>query len=379
MAIGDFRIAAASGTHFRRMDVPKRQSLATQVAEILRRELSRRACVEFLPGERALCEQFRVSRMTLRAALDVLQREGRINSSQGRRRRVTARAQSAAKSGAPRTVGVLGTVDFHTLHPFTLFLINHLQAHLTDAGCKLEVHVHPRFASQQYAKELDELMGQTHVDCWVIAGHYESLNRWFGERRLRAVAVASLSKDAYVPCLGVDYSAICRHAVGVLRARGHSRMALVLSRTLSQLEKPLVDVFLESAPATQESHEAQRQIAYHNGHTDGIASTLRSLFRSPMAPTGLLVARPKHVLTVMSRLMNSGRRVPRDVSLISLGYEPYLAEMLPSVAHYDFNWDVFARRLFRVVMQLLDTGVVAPHETRLMAKFHDGATLACRG
>lgn len=360
------------------IEIPHRLTLAVQVAEILRRELRSGAFVQFLPGERDLCNRFQVSRMTLREALENLQREGLIEVSKGSRRRVTSKARERSSDSHARTVAVLGSVDYRALTPFMLFLIAHLQEHLRAAGCELEVHIHPRFVSAHWQKEMEELVRQRRVDCWVLLGVGRLLDPWFAKRCLRAVSVGSAEGKSLLPTLGVDYRAICRHAVGALTSRGHDRLALVLPRLGPAWDAPFVEGFLSGAPASAPDRDVQTKVTFHNGQVAGIASALRTLFRSASPPTGLLVARPKHVLTVMSWLSKSGIRVPEDVSLISLSFEAYLGNVLPSVAHYEFNWNAFAKRLFRIVTRLLNTGKVTAHETLLIAEFRDGGTLARR-
>lgn len=357
-------------------EIPQRANLAAQVADILRHELRQGVYLEFLPGERDLCAHFQVSRMTLREALKNLQREGLIEVSKGSLRRVTAKAKDNSPVTFPKTVAVLGALDYHIVPPFMLFLITRLQEHLRDAGCSLEIHIHPRFVSGRWQKEMDELVRQRRVDCWVLLAVGRFLGPWFAKHRIPAVCVGSTTGEAHLPCLGVDYRAICRHAVGVMRSRGHNRLALVLPRLGPVSDAPIVEGFLSGVPASTQGRDVQTKVAFHNGQVTGIASTLHTLFRSTAPPTGLVVARPKHVLTVMSWLMKSGIRVPEDVSLISTSYEAYLSSMLPSVAHYEFNWDVFAKRLFRMVLRLLNGGTLTPHETLLLSEFRDGDTLA---
>ena len=68
--------------------LPQRLSLVSQAADILREQLAAGLCGDILPGERALCARLQVSRPTLRAALETLRREGWLEVSQGRRRRI---------------------------------------------------------------------------------------------------------------------------------------------------------------------------------------------------------------------------------------------------------------------------------------------------
>jgi len=64
--------------------VPKRSSLVAQTAVILRDGIKAGLWNDCLPGELGLCRQLQASRVTLRAAVEQLQREGWCRSGQGR-------------------------------------------------------------------------------------------------------------------------------------------------------------------------------------------------------------------------------------------------------------------------------------------------------
>lgn len=59
------------------VSVPRRISRAAQVLEILRHGLRMHEWSERLPPEKVLSAQLQVSRSTLRAALEMLRREGK--------------------------------------------------------------------------------------------------------------------------------------------------------------------------------------------------------------------------------------------------------------------------------------------------------------
>ena len=74
-----------------------------QIAETLRRELKGEG--ERIPSEHALCARFRVSRPTVRQALDVLVQEGRLYRHAGRGTFATA------ANGNDRRLRVIGSID----------------------------------------------------------------------------------------------------------------------------------------------------------------------------------------------------------------------------------------------------------------------------
>ena len=63
----------------------KRPSLVSEATAALRNTLGSDRWADYLPGERVLSSQLRVSRQTLRAALEQLRREGLIQVEPGRR------------------------------------------------------------------------------------------------------------------------------------------------------------------------------------------------------------------------------------------------------------------------------------------------------
>jgi DNA-binding LacI/PurR family transcriptional regulator len=358
-------------------EIPKRSTLVGQAVEFLRRDLQRGRWRDHLPSERELCEQLQVSRITVRAALETLRREGWIEVSQGQRRKIVGQPAAPSSQGS-RVVGLLLPMPLHSLSALSLFLIGELQAHLHDAGYRLEVHAHERFGVRNPAAALEEITRRSDTECWIIHGGTAAIERWFAARRHRAIIVGWNGEPVLLPCLGVDYRAICRHAVGVLLSKGHLRLALVLPA----MDLPGADAFEQGfrggfgAPGSRP--DAQGRVARHNGSVAGLSGTLRSLLRSPQPPTGLIVVRPKLVLTAMTYLLSTGRRVPQDVSLLSTGYEPYMDNLFPSVAHYRIHWPAFARRLFRMVLRLSTAGTLPVQPTLVMADFHDGDTLAPR-
>jgi DNA-binding GntR family transcriptional regulator len=92
------------------IELPRRTSLVAQVADILRRRLETGEWKERLPGEHSICEQLQVSRFTLRQALAILAREGRVRSQAGFGWRICPRPHSNESPAVPKRVGLLFSV-----------------------------------------------------------------------------------------------------------------------------------------------------------------------------------------------------------------------------------------------------------------------------
>jgi DNA-binding LacI/PurR family transcriptional regulator len=160
--------------------------------------------------------------------------------------------------------------------------------------------------------------------------------------------------------------------------RGHSRIALLVARDPSDNSKPIETGFLRGFADFAPRPGERPLVLHHDGTVQGIRDLLASLFRSKTPPTGLLVVRPQHLLTVISHLMQSGVRIPQDVSLVGMGHDPSLDHIVPSVAHYQIDWNEFDHRLRRQVLQLAKTGKVTKGAVSLMCEFRDGETLVAR-
>jgi len=87
--------------------IPRRQSLVSQTAAILRDEIKRGAWKQWLPGERVLCETLQVSRNTLRAALAQLKRDSVIRSDHGTGNRILLRATRRSRALKSHDVGLI--------------------------------------------------------------------------------------------------------------------------------------------------------------------------------------------------------------------------------------------------------------------------------
>ena len=91
----------------------RRESLVTQVLNVVRHELPRYQRFEWLPGERVLCDRFQISRTTLRAVLAQLQRRGLITAVPRRGYRIEARVRGSAAPES-RLVVCLQKASFDT-------------------------------------------------------------------------------------------------------------------------------------------------------------------------------------------------------------------------------------------------------------------------
>lgn len=329
----------------RAFELPQRISLAAQTAAAIRKAVAERAWEEFLPSERRLCELLQVSRPTVRTALRQLGDEGLVQIRQGRRNRILHPGRRSAAPPSRLVVLVAHEPLAHTTSTAYRGLAE-MRAHLAEQGFATETLVCPPQGAAAQGRKLAAFLRQNRALCFVLLSLRRECQEWFATRGVPALVLGSCHPNVRLPSLDVDYRAVCRHAAGVLRAKGHRRTALLVPATNLAGDLASEAGFREGAAGPDEA-----LVVRHNGTVAGLAAKLDALLARPAPPTALLVAKPQHVFAVMTRLLQRGVRVPQDLSLIARDYDPIFEG---AMAHYRFEGETFAHRLSRLMLQLVN-------------------------
>jgi DNA-binding LacI/PurR family transcriptional regulator len=353
--------------------LPQRQSLVAQTVAILRASLRDGVWKDFLPGEIELCERLQISRVTLRAALDQLQREKWIQGGQGRRRRILARPR-VARGGDSKVVVLLSPVSILTLPTSALFWVDALREHLADAGYRLEFHTSPGCYAPHPERAIEAALHQMRAAAWVLYLSTEPLQREMVRRNLPCVIAGSAHTGIELPSVDIDYAATCRHATGLLAVRGRRRLALLMPRGGQAGNLQSERGFLEAGESLK-AQGVETLVAHHDGTPDGLCRRLDELLAGATPVDGLLVAKPTHVITTLSHLLRRGVAVPRQVALVSRDHDPFLDHLVPRVACYQRNPNLFARKILRMVLDRVQEGGAARQHVLLMPELSAGETL----
>ncbi|CAN5814373.1 hypothetical protein BH11VER1_BH11VER1_40160 [soil metagenome] len=352
--------------------LPPRPSLASQAAQVLREQLENGVWKNHLPGERTLSERLGVSRPTVRAALELLRREGWLEVSQGRATRILQSGKSATT--VISNVALLTPIPLRELPPSVLYWVDELRDKLAANGGQLDVHVSRPCFGERPAKALEKLTRHSPAAAWVVYLSTEAMQRWFQTQGLPCLVAGSCVPGVKLPSVDVDYRAVCRHAAGWLLAHHRRRIALVLPDVghIGDLESE--QGFLE-AFVSKDEKKVSSMVLRHDGTREGIVKMLESVMRGPVKVDGFIVARSAHVVTVITYLQQSGIRLPKEVAMISRDDDPFLEFITPSVTRYAGNPAQFAKRLAHAAMQLAKSGTFPARAIRLMPQFVKGETV----
>jgi DNA-binding LacI/PurR family transcriptional regulator len=335
---------------------------------VLREAIEAGEWSRWLPGELELARRLRVSRVTVRAALAILERGGLIRVSQGKRREILDSSRQAGAVEVRRAVVLLSPAPLHQLPAPTVVWMDELRAHLDAAGWPLEIHVGPAVYRRRPAHALEELATRLRPAAWILYRSTLEMQRWFSEHAPAAVIAGSRHASVPLAAVDVDHAACSRHAAARFLAEGHRRLAAVCPETELAGD-------LESISAFQKGAGMEVPCARHPATVRGLCAALERLFARTAAPTGLFVFHARNFLTVLGWLQRRGLQVPKDVSVICRDDEPFLEAVLPSPARYELRVSNFARKIFRLVLAMTQRSGGEPRQYRVMPTFRRGDSL----
>jgi DNA-binding LacI/PurR family transcriptional regulator len=351
--------------------VPQRATLAAQVRDVLREAIRQGTWPENLPGELELSRKLQVSRMTLRAALRMLTREGWVSSSQGRRRRVLRRKTQPLPRESSNRIVFLTAVPVDRMRSLHLLHVDGLREKLALAGFELDVQVSPTCFSSRPDSALEKIDKEHPAAAWVVMNSTVQLQTWFMARRRPCVIVGARHPGITLPSIGTDYHALGRHAAGQFLRRRHRHLAVLLPNEEKAGHTNTVEGFRAACTAVE---GAVVRVVRHDGTPAGLRNSLRGLLHGTPA-TGLLVALPQFTIGAVTALLDLGVRVGREVSLIGRDGDAFLDFVTPTVARYDINVPLFVQKLSRMVLTTARGGGILRNDTFLLPEFVPGDTL----
>lgn len=355
----------------------KPKSALTQTLEILRHLLASGEWRHHLPGERQICERMQINRPLLRQALDHLAREGWIESPHhGCRRRILGRKfpQRQWKPTAAPVVFLTASGP-KKLSSCMLLVVDYLRAHLAEVGYRLEIVTTKVFHYKNPTRSLARLIDEIEAPCWILTSCQEATQRWFSRRRIPCILCGSQFEGTGIPSCDMDFRAVARHAAGMLLARGHERIALIRAANRIQGDEETEGGFCEACVKSQVDAGGPI-VLKHDYSKQRICSLLDSLDRSAAPATAYIVCESEVFLTVFSYFLQRGRKVPQQLSLISLDDSPLFDYLIPDVAHYEFDTEQFSRQVFARVMSVIRKEPIPKPFYRIVPKFIAGNTIA---
>ena len=334
--------------------LPPRENRVLQAADALKALIVAGSLNDGLPGERELAHRLGVGRVTIAAALQLLEREQWITSAEpGRRRRVLkAGAGDAAAPVHPagiagKTVVVLCSLALNELSAYERLNHNRLSDLCADAGVRLRHRALDLTHFKRPHHRLEEFVRQNPANLYILQLTTCETQQWFQQRRIPAVVAGTPHPSVDLPCVDTDQRALGVHAASLFQRLGHRCVALLYPDPEHQGMRRFHEGMVQSGGALEVVSGRQ------DDSPDSVVRALSLLCRRASPPSALILPRIPYVLSALTVLPSLGLRVPQDVSLLCLVHDRMFDYARPTIAGYRIPEGALPRGLFRLVTRML--------------------------
>lgn len=369
MNLNDFNVNSEISQE---LPLPRRRSLVVQTADYIRSAIINGIYRDYLPGENDLSKKLRISRLTLRSALKILEFEGIITAGRGKRRKIKLPA-GKEESLSQKKVTLLSPLPIHQLPWFVISWIDALRECLYAENYSLEIEHNLSCYKSNPEKSLFELVKHSGSVMWILYRSTVSMQKWFNENHVPCVITGSRHGGVNLPAVDINYKALAHHAVGLLLARGYKDVFLLIEDSGLAGDIETEEGFLSTVNQFSQ-YQAKARVLHHNGTSEGLCNQLSKILPSDR-PTGLLVANARSALTVLCWLLQKGIQLPSKVGLISRDDDTFLEHTLPIMARYKVTPEAYAQKLAHIVVRQLRGELISASDCKILPHLIKGSTL----
>lgn len=207
---------------------------------------------------------------------------------------------------------------------------------------------------------------------WLLLLSNEPMQRWFDQNNLPCLITGSRFTGVSLPSIDLDSKAVCRHAAAMLASKGHRRVALALPKAPTAGDQSSEAGFFEGLKSS--AVESIGIVVRHDETVNDLCRKIDSVVRGSNAVSAMIVARSGHGLTAFSYLRQRGLKIPEDCAIISRDNDEFLNFVVPKITRYACDPALFARRVSRLVLSLVNDGTLKAHQHLLVPELIKGET-----
>lgn len=326
-------------------------SLAGQSADLIRERIETAGLGPILPGENELSRILDVSRPTVRAALNLLEKDGVVApAAQGKPRVVTKGWFGKNKAGP--SVRFLLAEPLHESAARNQSVIYQMRERLISHGVSTAFQVSSAFRAKSPARSLAKEFADAACDVWVVADPTPGMEEWLAKNAVPCVCLGG-SFNHQLPRVGGDGVLAIREAATSLLKLGHQRIVYPLHNAYGvQMIAPFREALEAHGVKWNESSHAPRW----KDHASNWYPMLERMFASSHPPTAFLTLGVRNLLPLLTWLGQNGLRIPEDVSIIHMLDDPLLEFLYPPLTNYRLNRDKICHTTVELVLRLAQEG-----------------------
>lgn len=324
-------------------------TLPEQVANTIREGITSGLWNSWLPPERQLTSSLGVSRKTIRYSLEILRNEGHIKTVAHKGHQIYH--LNKERSSNNETVGMFLPLPFEELRPHTVLWIEGVRKHLYQIGLTLETHEGQGFYSNASEKYLQRIVSLSSHTCWLLPYSTKSMQAWFHQTKTPCIVVGSVHQGFELPFVDTDLRAVCKHAVGILAAKGHRSIAYIVDGRNRAGDVASIEGFNEGINECGGQHMTGIVEKFYPDGAD-LSTVFDRLIEKTHQLTAMIVSSPYQFTTIMTHAMRRGIRIPQDISFISRDDDYFLRFLKPRPAYYSFSPYTRARYIVQAIRTL---------------------------
>ena len=276
-----------------------------------------------------------------------------------------------ARSMRTRSSGVVGLLVSEMANPLYARIVNAIEAELQVAGYALWVSSTHNDGKRE--KNLIDLLRSRRVDGLVL-GPCETETPALLARLERELPLIALDRDVAVggTAVHVDHREGALKATRYLLDLGHTRIALLTPGSLLRPGRERIGGF-EAAHRERGIKPVARLIRAERSSIEFAFSEALSLLSGADAPTAFLCLGTRILAGVLQALRSTGRVVPHDVSVISIGDTDLSQVYSPAITALAWDLDAVGRSVAELLLKRIGSDVRVDHErivigTKLVAR-----------
>lgn len=347
-------------------------SLASQVADRLRQNISLGMVTNPLPGENALADQFGVSRPTLRDALKILAREQTITIRKGRRTLIRSKPTKTSCRKQLR-ICVLRGLQSNLLDPSHNVLVAHIRLRFAGEGLLWEDHYEKSFYHRAEKLRLEDVVKDRPDACWLLIGVSEWVQQFFAQSKLPCLVLGTNFPGTQLPAVDWHYEATGHHAAARLLRAGHRRIAILLPDPLMAGDLATLRGF-ESVMRQAEPTTLCSRIPSPSDKTKMVTACSQVL-RTKNRPDAVFCLRVEFALALISLAQQGTIKVPADIAVLCRDDHPLLDSFFPSIDRYAINESRLVHNATRYIRQMLENRHLEPESHFVMPEALSGETV----
>jgi LacI family transcriptional regulator len=285
---------------------------------------------EWLPAERALAEEFAVSRALVRNALDELAQRRLLRRAPGCRPMALGAAETAdaALWAQRRRVGLWAWNDAGAGDLNMMMILRGVRQALEEAGPSLVIGCPDKRSTEDVLRSEAEFLARMADDpeiAGVILWYLGGSANLPALKALRAAQVPVVFVDRQPPCgfeadyVGIDNARAAREIVGHLIAQGHCKIAHVtLDYPVSTLAERLAGYRAALTDAGLLDRSEQVLVGRYRTSEERdlvCAGFAERLLGHPDQPTALFVVNDEMAMAMIAALRARGVRVPQEMAV----------------------------------------------------------------